>query len=374
MKFIIPGKEFQRHLQAMSRVLSSKNALQILENFLLKVEGNQLTIIGSDSENTMVSWLEIFEVDGEGEVVVSSRTLSDLAKEIGNQPITFEMNDDTRLINVSYLNGHLEFMGLDPAEYPRRAEDNEETKTIVLPAEVVSKGIENTLYAVSSDTLRPMLTGIFWDFNNDSLTFVSSDTHKLVRYINRQVAPDFEGGFILPSKPAAILKNIITDEDTEVKITMNSKGATFEVGSYKLSSKFVKGNYPNYNRVIPQSSPFSVTVSRETLLNAVRRVSLFASKSTSLVKITIDASNMHLEARDIDYSTMGEENVPCSYDGNPMTIGFSTNYMVDILTNLKFDDIKISLSDPVRPGIYEPVQQNPDEDILVLQMPIQVLE
>lgn len=374
MKFKVPGKEFQNTLQIMSKVLNSKNTVTILDNFLLKVEGDKLWITGSDSETTMVSWLQIFEVEGEGEVAVSSKTLTDMTKEIGNQPIQFVMNDETRAINVDYTNGHFEFMGIDGAEFPRRAAADEESRDIVVPANVIVKGIENTLYAVSTDTIRPTMTGIFWDIKDDNITFVASDTHKLVRYINRQVKPGFEGGFILPSKPAGILRSMIGKEDTEVNLKITSKGAVFEVGPFKLSCKFIMGNYPNYNRVIVENSPYHVVVDRASLLNAVRRVSLFASKSTSLVKCNFDGARLTMTARDFDYSTLGEEVVDCSYDGQPMMIGFATNYMIDILGHLNCDDVKISLVDPARPGLFEPLQQQPDENIVVLQMPIQVLE
>lgn len=374
MKFRVPGKVFQSNLQVMSKVLNSKNTISILDNFLLKVEGDKLWITGTDSETTMLSWLEIFEVEGEGEVAVSSKTLLEMTKEVGNQPLEFIMNDETRQIDVRFQNGHFEFMGIDGAEFPRRAATEEEAREIAIPAEVIAKGIDNTLYAVSTETIRPTMTGIFWDIKEDNITFVSSDTHKLVRYINSEVKPGFEGGFILPSKPAGIVRAMIGKEDEEVKMKITSKGAVFEVGCFKLTCKFIMGNYPNYNRVIISDSPFHLTVDRESMLNAVRRVSLFASKSTSLVKISIQPTEMKMEARDFDYSTLGEERVECTYEGTPMTIGFSTNYMVDILSHLNCDEIKISLVDPARPGLIEPLQQKENENIVVLQMPIQVLE
>lgn len=374
MKFKIPGKAFQTNLAVTSKVLNAKNTISILDNFLLKVEGNRLWITGSDSETTMVSWVEIFEVEGEGEVAVPSKTLLEMSKEIGNQPLSFVMNDETRHIDISYLNGHFEFMGIDGAEFPRRATSEEEGREFTVQADVIAKGIENTLYAVSSDTLRPTMTGIFWDIKEDRIIFVSSDTHKLVRYINSQAKPGFEGGFILPAKPAGIVRSMIGKEDTEVKMKINSKGAIFEVGQFRMSCKFIMGNYPNYNRVIVENSPYHMVIDRAAFLNAVRRVSLFASKSTSLVKCEISATQLKMVARDFDYSTLGEEVVECSYDGQPMMIGFATNYMMDILSHLECDELKVSLVDPARPGLFEPLEQQPDENIVVLQMPIQVLE
>ena len=374
MNFIVPGKAFQQQLQAMSKVINTKNALPILDNFLLSVSGTTLTIMGSDSETVMTSTIDVLDAEGSGEVAISSKVLLEMIKEIGNQPVTFELNEDTLKIAVYYMNGQFDLMGVNAADYPRREEKPEECKTLEIAADVVRKGIDNTIYAVSQETLRPMMTGIFWDIAEDSITFVASDTHKLVRYINSSVAPGFKGGFILPSKPAAILRNIITDEDVVVNMTVSDRGATFNVGAYSLSCKFIKGNYPNYNRVIPQNNPFHLTVERASLLNAVRRVSLFASKATCLVKIDISENNMHIEGRDIDYSTSAEERVACAYEGNPMTIGFNSGFMTDILQNLKCQEVRISISDPARPGIFEPLTQEENENILVLQMPMQVID
>lgn len=375
MRFTVPGKLFQQQLQAMSRVLNSKNTLKILENFLFKIEDNKLWITGSDSENVMVSWIEVFDVEGQGEVAVSSKTVLDMVKEIGNQPITFNMDDETFQIKVNYLNGEFEFMGLNGNEYPLRNEpEAAETKEFTLSSEVITKGIEHTLFAVSQDNIRPIMTGIFWDIDVDNITFVSSDTHKLSRYINRQAQPGFQGGFILPSKPASILRSVLDKEPTDVHIKMNATGATFSFDQYSLSCKFIKGNYPNYKRVIPENHPFKMSINREALLTALRRVSLFASKSTGLVKIDVRPTQLILIARDFDYSTLAQEKVDCTYEGTSMTIGFSEKYMIEILNNLNMEEIQISLSDPARPGIFEPLTQEADENILVLQMPMQVIE
>lgn len=374
MKFTVPGKAFQNHLSVLSKVLSSKNTISALDNFLLHLEGNTLLITGSDSENTMQTQIEVFDVEGSGEVAVSSKTLLDITKEIGNQPITFNMDDENLNIDIKYTNGHFEMTGVNGDEYPRRNEDEEEVRTLVLPAEVVTKGIGYTIYAVSTETIRPMMTGIFWDIKEDHIVFVSTDTHKLVKYINRQAAPGFEGGFVLPSKPASIIAAAIGKDDSEVKIEMGVKGATFHIGSYVLRCKFIKGTYPNYERVIPQTSPYTLTVDRESLFNAVRRVALMASKSTSLVKFNVTSSQIHMLSKDFDYARQGEERVDCSYDGPDMSIGFSTEYMLEILGNIPGEDLRIKLSDPARPGIFEPVEETKDESLVVLQMPIQVLE
>ncbi len=373
MKFNVEGKAFQQQLSAVSKVITAKNALSILDNFLLKVEGDRLSITGSDQENVMTAYMAITESESDGSIAVSAKRLLEITKEISSQPLTFYINDDTKEIDIRFLNGHFNFMGVDAAEYPSRRSTDSDQKRMMLPASMVQKGIENTLFAVSQDNVRPIMTGIYWDIHENDVTFVSSDTHKLVRYINSEAAPGFVASFILPSKPANILKSLIGKEEADVKIEFDSKGATFEFGDYVLSCLFINGNYPNYNRVIPQDNPFEMTIDRVSLATALRRVSIFAAKSSNLVVLDIQPNEVVLHAQDPDYGTSAEERVSCGYEGNSMTIGFNGQFMIEILNNLHDDTVALKLSDPARPGIYTPLQQPDGEDIVIIQMPMQVL-
>ncbi len=219
-----------------------------------------------------------------------------------------------------------------------------------------------------------MMTGIYWDIHEGDITFVASDTHKLVRYINTDVNPGISRGFIMPAKPASILKGILGKEDQAVKVTIGTKGAKFEFGDYTLTCRFIKGNYPNYNRVIPESNPFVVTIDRAAFLNAMRRVAIFASKASNLVKLEITQGSIRLAAQDLDYGTSAEERVMCDYQGNDMTIGFNSVFTVEILNNLGGETVLVKLSDPARPGIFEPLEQAANENIVTIQMPMQVIE
>lgn len=374
MKFNVAGKAFQQQLQAVSKVINSKNTLSILDNFLLRVEGNILTIVGADSENLMKASMEVLDSESDGAIAVSAKMLMEVTKEISNQPISFSVNEETQQIDVSFLNGQFNFSGINAAEYPDKLPDMENAIEISVPAEMVKKGIDNTLYAVSQEPIRPMMTGIFWDIHNDDITFVASDTHKLVKYVNTMAAPGVETSFIMPAKPAAIIRNIISKEDGPVSIVMDSKSATFRFANYEISCRFIKGNYPNYNRVIPSSSPFVMNISREALLIAMRRVAIFANKASNLVKFTIAPTDVLLEAQDLDYQTSAKEKVPCQYDGNEMTIGFNAGFTVEILSNIPGDDALIQLSDPARPGIFAPAGQQPGENLVIVQMPLQVFD
>lgn len=374
MRFNIDGKIFQQQLQAVNKVINSKNALSILDNFLFELEGGNLKITGSDQENIVSSCVEVMDSEGDGAIAVPAKTLLEITKEINNQPVTFSLNETSNEINVSFLTGHFNFMGINADEYPRGEKLDSEAVELVIPASVIKKGIEKTIYAVSLEPIRPMMTGIYWDIHEGDITFVASDTHKLVRYINYEVSPEIVRSFIMPAKPASILKGILDKEVENVKLTIGSKGASFEFGGYSLTCRFIKGNYPNYNRVIPSSNPFTVQVDRETFLNAMRRVSIFASKASNLVKFQLSDSIMKLSAQDLDYGTSAEERVMCEYEGNPMTIGFNASFTVEILSNLGGETVVMRLSDPARPGIFEPLEQETNENIVTIQMPLQVIE
>lgn len=374
MRFNVDGKAFQQQLQTVSKVINAKNTIQILDNFLLRIEGDILTITGSDSENMVKATMQVNDSQSDGAVAVSAKTLLEVTKEISNQPVTFDVNESTFEIDVTFLNGNFNFMGNNPAEFPEQIPEQEDPLEFTVPSKVIFDGIDKTLFAVSSETIRPVMTGIFWDIHKEDITFVASDTHKLVRYINSHAAPGIETSFIMPAKPASILKGIMQKEDVDVKITMDSKCATFIFGNYLLSCRFVKGNYPNYNRVIPQKNPFVMTIDKASFVNAMRRVSIFASKASNLVKLVLQPMEMQLAAQDLDYQTAAEERVPCQYEGNDMTIGFNANYTMEILNNINCDEIAVRLSDPARPGVFEPAEQKEGENQIIIEMPLQVFD
>lgn len=382
MKFNVSSKTLATQLAAVSKVINSKNALSILDNFLLSLQGNTLSITGSDQENVMTATLEVFEPEGEGSIAVPSKRLLDMLKEVPGQPLTFYINDDNKEIDIRFLNGHFNFMGIDGNEFPVQDEVRQEAKRVTLPAEVVRRGLETTLFAVGTETIRPIMTGVYWDIcpldeNGEAMpgiTFVGTDTHKLVRYINTSVNPGLTFSFILPPKPAAILRSLIAKEEGEIDIEMDDKSAKFTMGSYTLSCRFINGRYPNYNRVIPANNPFELTVDRVSLLNAMKRVSLFASSASSLVRMNIRPNEVLLAAQDLDYTLSAEERVECEYEGNAMTIGFNATYMIEVLSNIPADTVVVRLSDPARPGIFVPLTDLEGEKLLMLLMPMQVLD
>ncbi|MDE5843040.1 MAG: DNA polymerase III subunit beta [Muribaculaceae bacterium] len=375
MKFNVSGKSLQTQLQAVSKIIASKNSMSILDNFLLRVTDDKLYITGSDQENVMTAWVEIFDVEGEGEIAVLAKRLLEVTKEVSNQPLKFCVNESTKEIDITFTNGHFNFSGIDASEYPRQKEHADDAKKMEFPSEIVLNAIEGTLFAASTDPIRPIMTGLFWDIEEERITFVSSDTHKLVKYEVTSVRPGITESFILPAKPANVIKSLLTkDEGAIVKITKDEKSATFEFDTYSLTTRLIKGNYPNYRRVFPKDNPFTLIADREALLNAVRRVSIFASKASKLIKFNIQETEILMTGQDLDYATSAEERVECDYQGTPMMIGFNSEYMMEVLSNLHSDDIKVELADPARPGLFSPVEKVEGIDVVMLQMPMQVIE
>lgn len=374
MRFNVHGKTLQQQIAAVSKVINAKNALSILDNFLLEVKEGFLYITGSDQETVMTAKLEITNLENDGRIAVNAKRLMEVVKEVSNFPISFVVDDAQGSIDLQFPGGHFEFMGVDAAEYPQSFDTDELTVEMTVPAQVIQKGLDYTLFAISTETIRPMMTGVYWDFHENDITFVGSDTHKLVRYINSEYKPNRETSFILPGKPAGILRSLINKDTETVNIRKDEKSAIFTFGDFRLGCRFVKGAYPNYNRVIPIDNPNELTVDRQVLLSAMRRVSLFASKASSLVKMTMDNNSLNLDSQDLDYSTKANETVICSYDGNPLSIGFNAVYMVEVLNNLPGDNIVVKLSDPGRPGLFMPFEQKENEEVVMLQMPMQVIE
>lgn len=374
MKFNVHGKTLQQQLAAVSKVVNAKNALSILDNFLLEVKDDSLMITGSDQETVMTARMEVTNQGLDGKIAINAKRLMDVVKEVANFPLTFEIDENTGAVELIFPGGHFSFMGVDGAEYPQSFDTDDLSIEMTIPGDVIRSGLDYTLFAISTDTIRPMMTGVYWDFHEDDITFVGSDTHKLVRYINTAYRPERTTSFILPGKPAGILRSLIGKDTECVRIKKDDKSAIFSFGDFRLGCRFVKGNYPNYNRVIPQDNPNELTVDRQVLLAAMRRVSLFASKASSLVKMSMDDNVITLQSQDLDYSTKADERIGCSYEGSPISIGFNSVYMLEVLNNLPGEQIIVKLSDPGRPGLFMPFEQKENENVVMLQMPMQVIE
>lgn len=373
MKFNVSSKTLYSYVSAVSKVINSKNALTILNNFLFELSDNTLTITASDLENTLVAHLEVMDAEGEGKFCVDARRMVDLLKEMPDQGISFDINDDNLAVEIVYPSGNYSFIAINGNEYPSNESVDESTDIIefTCPTEQIIKGIDNTLFAVGNDDLRPQMMGILWDIKPDAITFVATDTRKLVKYRNAMSAPGVEGSCILPIKPATVIKNVFAKED-EVKVTLEPKSATFESPSYKFNCRFIKGSFPDYNRVIPVKNPYVITVDRQSFLNAVRRVGVFVDQGHGLVKFKIEKDRLTMKATDNNFCTSAREVVPCDFTGTEMIIGVSAPYLIEIFNTISTTDILIKLSDPSRPGVFVPSENSENSELLMLLMPMTV--
>ena len=370
MNFIVSSTTLLSHLQAISRVINSKNTLPIMDCFLFDIQKDKLFITASDTETTMVTSLELTSSDSDGSLAITARTLLEAMKEIPEQPLTFNFDPATMEITVKYMNGQYTVIGQNPSEYPQPAVLGENAVHVDMPANGLLDGINRTIFATADDELRPVMNGIYFDITPDDITLVASDGHKLVRNKILTVKGSEKAAFILPKKPANLLKNILTKEEGTVAIDFDERNAIITLEKYRMVCRLIEGRYPNYNSVIPQNNPYTVTIDRAILLSALRRVSVFSSQSSSLVKLRLDQNELHISTQDIDFSTSAEERLSCDYEGAAMNIGFKAPFLIDILNNTPGQDVTIALADPSRAGVITPVQQEEDIDLLMLLMPM----
>lgn len=370
MKFIVSSTSLSSHLQAVSRVINSKNALPILDCFLFELQDGTLSVTASDNDTTLVTTLEVNESDGDGRFAITARTLLDALKEIPEQPLTFELNLTTLEIVVQYQNGKYSLMGQNPVEYPLPAVLGENAVRVDIDAEVLLNGINRAVFATADDELRPVMNGIYFDITTDDITMVASDGHKLVRFKTREAKGNERAAFILPKKPASLIKNLLPKEQGNVAIEFDERIARFTLENYSMVCRLIEGRYPNYNSVIPQKSPYRVLADRMQLIGALRRVSIFSSQASSLIKLGLQGGLMVVSAQDIDFSTSAEETLTCQYDGVPLSIGFKSTFLIDILNNISSADVVIELADPSRAGVITPAEQEEEEELLMLLMPM----
>ena len=369
MKFIVSSTGLFSHLQAISRVINSKNSLPILDCFLLELTDGTLSITASDSETTLTTSIETNEYDADGRFAVNSKTILDALKEIPEQPLTFEINENMEIM-VKYQNGKYSLMGQNADEYPQATTLGSNAVHVSMGAMVLMNGINRALFATADDELRPVMNGVYFDITTEDITFVASDGHKLVRNKTFKAKGNEKAAFILPKKPATLLKNLLPKEMGDVQIDFDDRNAVFTLENYRMTCRLIEGRYPNYNSVIPQNNPHKATIDRTAFMSALKRVSVFSSVASSLIKLRLDMNTIQVSGQDIDFSTSAEETLMCQYEGNPMSIGFKSTFLIDILNNMSSQEIVMELADPSRAGVIVPIEQDAEEDLLMLLMPM----
>ena len=370
MKFTISSSKLFSQLQAVSRVINNKNSLPILDDVLFDLVGNELKLTASDGETTIRTSIEVDGVEGSGKVASAAKLLLETLKEFSEQPLAFTIDENNFAVSMVSQNGTYSFVGVNGNEYPEMPGAEMGARELAIPANVLQSAIEKTIFATADDDLRPVMNGIFFDIAEDKVTMVATDAHRLVRYSNTGVKPGVVASFILPTKPASLLKNLLAKEENEVKVTFGAKNARFEFGSTIIVCRQIEGRFPNYNAVIPQSNQNIVTVDRQTIINACKRVAVFANNGTAQLRLTLTENSIKISAQDIDFSTSAEETITCDYNGTPMAIGFKAPFLIDLLGSITSADVLLKLADPARAGLLLPAENEENEDVLMLLMPM----
>ena len=370
MRFNVSSTSLSNRLQTISRVQSSKNALPILDCILFELANGELRITASDSETTMITSIEITDAEGEGKFAIGAKQLISSVKEISEQPITFNIDPNTFAIEITYQNGKYNLVGQNGYEFPSPSGIAEGTRSISIDSQILMNGINRSLFAAADDELRPQMNGVYFDLTPESITFVASDGHKLVRNRVFSVHADEPMAFILPKKPALLLKAVLPKAEGDAVIRFDDRNAEIQLEDYIINCRLIEGRYPNYNSVIPQDNPFRVTADRLAFISALRRVSVFASQSSALIKIHVDQGTLTVSAQDLDFSTSAEEHLMCEYDGTAMSIGFNGPFLLDVLNSITSNEVVLELADPSRAGVITPAGPCLNEDLIMLLMPM----
>lgn len=374
MKFSVSSANLLAHLQTVSRVINSKNTLPILDNFLFNLHDGVLTITAADMETTLVTTVELNSSEGSGMVALSSKILLDTLKGFSDEPLTFNIDDDSYAMTFNSSSGEYNFIGQNANEFPKMRVLEENSSKLEIPANVLNMGVSIASFATSEDEMRPVMGGIYFDITTEDVTFVATDGHKLVKIKTLTSKGESVTSFILPKKPYSLLKAILPKESGNVKIEFDSKNVYFTLSDYQMICRLIEGTYPNYNSVIPKNNPNKATIECSGFLSALRRISVYANQSTNLVKLDFEEGKVTISAQDFDFSISATESLACSYEGTPISIGFKCSILVDMLSNLGSENVIVELSDPNRAGLIIPLEQNDTEDILMLLMPMQLPE
>nr|MBP7357347.1 DNA polymerase III subunit beta [Cloacibacterium sp.] len=357
MKFIVASGELQKALQIVSGVISSSQSRPILENFLFELDNEILKITASDGETTLITSVGV-KSDDSGKIAVPAKMFQEVIKSFGDQPLTFSVKE-----SESGEGGLLEildekdnyFVALDNAEdYPELPEFDAAQK-VTIASGVLADALSNTLFATSNDSLRPVMTGVLFQFSDKETNFVSTDSHRLVVYKRTDVTSEEPVEFIMPKKPLSIFKNILSSSNDDVLIEFNENMAKFTFGENVWICRLIDGKYPNYTAVIPKENPNVLTINRNLLLSSIRRASIFSNKSTNQVRFKLSGNVLHLHAEDTEFANKADMQIPCNYNGEDINIGFSSKFLTEMFSVLGADDITLKMSQPNRPGIVEPV-------------------
>jgi len=369
MKFIVSSSLLYKEIQVLGGIINSSNTLPILDNFLFEINNNKLVLSSSDLESTMTSQIEI-ESTSTDKIAISAKLLTDILKTFSEQPLTF-IKTDNNTIEISASNGKYSLAYLNGDEFPKQVEILDAHETVINGSDL-GNAINSTIFASGTDDLRPVMSGVFFQFNSESLKFVATDAHKLVKFETTEYTASEVSEFIMPKKPLQILKGILQTESSELTIQHNDSNAKFIFDKSSITCRLIDGKFPNYEAVIPKDNPNVLTIDRQLFLNSARRVSIFSNKTTNQIRLKLAGSSLNISAEDFDFSNKADENLECQYSGDDIQIGFNSKFLIEMLNNLDSDMITLSMSHPNRAGIIRPLINSGEsrESITMLVMPV----
>lgn len=370
MKFIVSTSALLKQLQIINGVIGSNTVLPILEDILFDIDKEKLTLFSTDLETSMSTQLEI-ECKDSGKFAIPAKILIDTLKKLPNQPLTFTIDEATKAITITSENGQYKLTGENGDDFPRMPE-SENTSSTEMPASTLVKAVGNTLFATGNDELRPAMTGVLFQLDSDSATFVATDAHRLVKYQRTEVKSAAPTAFIVPKKALNLLKGGLPNDNTNVSIEYNNSNAFFTFGTTKLICRLIDAKYPDYNAVIPTNNPNLLTVNKADLIGSLNRVAIYSNKTTNLVRIKVAGSELHVSAEDIDFANQANERLTCNYTGEDIEIGFNAKFLTEMLLSMSSSEVKIELSSPTKAGVLLPGEGVTDENenVLMIVMPV----
>ncbi len=371
MRFIVTSTALLKNLQQISGVISANTVLSVLEDFLFELKGNTLTLTATDLETMMRVQMDVNDAQGEGRICIPSKILTDYLKNLPEQPITFNINEQDLSIEMSSDVGKYKIGGEKADDFPKEPAPGD-TTSFSMSSIALIESINKTLFAVSNDTLRPAMTGVYFEMGKDGMTFVSTDAHRLVQYRRTDVSCPAKEGFVVPKKPLQQLRATLPSDESQLQIAYNSSHLFVTGNRLSMSCRLIDARFPDYKAVIPGDNPYKLSINRNDFVSALRRVSIFANKTTNQVVLEINGNSLQLSAQDIDFSYEGKETLNCQYSGEDMKIAFNAKLMVEMVNNLDGNDIQVELSTPTRAGIFRPTEKGDNEDVLMLLMPLMV--
>ncbi len=368
MKFIVNSSYLLKQLSNINGVITTNPVVPILENFLFEIDKNSLTVTASDLQTSMITEITV-ESKEKGNIAVPARILLDTLKNLPDQPVTFSIDESTYSIEISSDNGRYKLAGENATDFPKvPAVSNDFSAAI--SSEVLARAVNNTIFATSNDELRPAMTGVYVNLGEKNTTFVATDGHRLVRYRRTDIKSDNGNSIIIPRKALNLLKATLPTENTDVSIDFNMSNAFFKFGNIRMICRLIDERFPDYENVIPSTNPIKMTISRTDLLGSLKRISIYANKTTHQVRLKITGSELQVSAEDLDFSNEANERLSCDHEGDDIEIGFNAKFLIEMLTNLDTDQIKLNMSAPNKAGVIIPAEKEKGEDILMLVMPV----